>query len=505
MALTAAIGGTAAISASENGQVTKVQEVNKLGPVRIQELVPKNEEKLNTYMTKCQMVIELSAKQIQSMLERERPMSEIILLWDKAHSKAQVAGTVLWKTGETYPELEGLADKWKGELVDAYNSTFRDNEGLKQAFAAYAQSQLDADLTPYEWDYLYRIARGFELDVAESLEDKPREDFQTLKGDLKPKTLHIENGEVEFSTFTNNMIFMPENYTYYFGGISPWENRVEALAAVYKELDVDVLTLQEGFSEEGTEALFDRLKGDYAYGYNNIGQNYFGDTDPKGQGIDAERLAINSGNVALTRLSSEAKPTNYTFEATDPAFADFENFQWVVKKGFFVVPIEADGQNVGRVITTHLQPFNTPEGRDIRKAELAKITDYIENNPIEGLTIVQGDLNIVYGERTFGDVTVNEYEESGIPENYIDLSHKDGAHITCSDEREDFVYSRENEPGYNPENSRYTYDYVLIPKDDEHKLDSYKIEPIKLRDTGLTDHDGFKTTFKVKVPPKGDS
>lgn len=290
---------------------------------------------------------------------------------------------------------------------------------------------------------------------------------------------------------------MPANYTYFFGGIQPWTERTEGIGNIILEQDADVVPLQEVFDEEGAKALIDKLGSKYRYFNYDIGPNYFGHNAPEEPGIDAKNLGINSGLFIASK-----------YPIDKPAFIPFqvEGMQWQVNKGFFVANIRSDDRVIARIVFSHLQPFNSDADRKIRQAEIAAVTDYLSTHTIKAPTFFQGDLNVVFGPRLFDGKMVDEYRDSGILENYIDLGNKNVTAVTddsytCTDRFEDAVYDREV-------SAPFIYDYVLLAKNDQDKV---KNTTVRLVDTHnkndltqqpLSDHRLLRmdTTLQISNP-----
>ncbi|MCB1108904.1 MAG: endonuclease/exonuclease/phosphatase family protein, partial [Chlamydiia bacterium] len=377
-----------------------------------------------------------------------------------------------------------------------YNEKFQ-NPDFKAAFEGYALKKLDedADLKPFEWHYLYRIAQGYGYnDLAADLQAKGTQNFNSFETNAPKKTLPKDGA---FSTLSGNIIFMPANYTYFFGGIQPWAERIEGIGNIILEQDADVVALQEVFDEEGAKALIDKLGSKYRYFNYDIGPNYFGHNAPEAPGIDAKNLGINSGLFIASK-----------YPIDQPAFIPFqvEGMQWQVNKGFFVANIRSDDRVIARIISSHLQPFNSDADRKIRQAEIAAVTDYLTTHPIKAPTFFEGDLNVVFGPRLFDGELVDEYQHSGILENYIDLGNMNVTAVTddsytCTDMFEDAVYDREV-------SAPFIYDYVLLAKSDASKVENTTVRLVDthnkndLTQQPLSDHRLLRmdTTLQVSHP-----
>ena len=82
-----------------------------------------------------------------------------------------------------------------------------------------------------------------------------------------------------------------------FGGVLPWENRVDRIALFLKKSEADILFLQEVFSTTAGNQLYSKLKEQYAHFYLHIG--------PKISGFDAKNFGIPSGLFVASKYPLE--------------------------------------------------------------------------------------------------------------------------------------------------------------------------------------------------------
>ncbi|MBI2743794.1 MAG: endonuclease/exonuclease/phosphatase family protein [Chlamydiales bacterium] len=209
-----------------------------------------------------------------------------------------------------------------------------------------------------------------------------------------------------------------------FGGVRPASERVEQVADFLKYMNSDLVVMQE-VSFGPARALIEKLKGDYAHFYTQIGPN--------------------TGRMESCLFLASKQPI-----LREPIFVEFPD-QNGIKRGFFCVETPKSW-----VITTHMEAGNNPE---MRRAQLALITQKIpelkqlSNKPC----FLLGDLNI---HRTL-DVG-SEYLASGLQENYFNPLTQPEDHDTCTDLHTARVMGRER-----PVPSGQAVDYALV---DERSL-----------------------------------
>jgi len=71
------------------------------------------------------------------------------------------------------------------------------------------------------------------------------------------------------------------------GGVLPWELRIDGIVEQIKTQDPDVVCLQEVFDETAATALYEKLRDQYRHFYINIG--------PRNFGLHESSLGISSG------------------------------------------------------------------------------------------------------------------------------------------------------------------------------------------------------------------
>lgn len=143
-----------------------------------------------------------------------------------------------------------------------------------------------------------------------------------------------------------------------FGGVLPWEYRIDRIAEFLKTSQADIICLQELFSLDAVEALFSKLKDEYAHFYIHIG--------PKISGFNARELGVPSGLFVASKYRLE-NPKFYPYSPEEtPSNRGY---------GFFSAVIE----DQVRLVTTHLQPGS--DGADIkfRSAQAKAVVNTIDD------------------------------------------------------------------------------------------------------------------------------
>ncbi|MCB1110858.1 MAG: endonuclease/exonuclease/phosphatase family protein [Chlamydiia bacterium] len=288
--------------------------------------------------------------------------------------------------------------------------------------------------------------------------------FTYLKGDAP------EKGERSTITTLNaNVLFMPDDYTWFFGGVRRFEERVDEVAAILLQENADVISLQEVHSIDAAYALYERLKGQYAHFYFNIGP------DDLTQDLDA--IQMNSGLFVASR-----DPIAH------PRFIPFtmEGRQVGINKGFFEGTLMVGGKPFGQLYHTHLNPFETPVAQRVRKEEAEMIVASMEHFPL--FSVLLGDLNVNEGSK--------EWLDSPLSQKFIH-NYPPGEGPTCTDTLGSIVETpREDRKGFEPEG--HVCDYALLfPKASEVTITSRQVKFYDLEDPerAASDHQGVFSTI----------
>ena len=266
---------------------------------------------------------------------------------------------------------------------------------------------------------------------------------QFSKLDMKPftyakgiETKHVPSKKITFLNW--NICCFDEGLSILFGGIVPWEERIDHITDVIKKSQRDVICLQEVFAQKAHDRLFELLKDTYGYFYKNIG--------PRINGFNLLNMGISSGLFVASK-----------YPLTNPFFQhyDAEATPNTRAYGFF----SAQLPSLIRFITTQLQPDSNSEDIKFRKNQLKAIKAHIDEN-----TILLGDLNIQRDS--------DEYKQEIGP--YFE-NHYTDKDWTCCDLKDFWWKAEENIKTFQTMVVFEWIDYLLTPKN----------SPLKLIRTGL--------------------
>lgn len=206
------------------------------------------------------------------------------------------------------------------------------------------------------------------------------------KEDLLPYTYKRGQGKEkeaakEISILNWNVCFFEGGLSMLFGGVLPWQDRIEKVAREIKLRGADIVCLQEVFSREASFELYSLLAEEYAHFYLHIG--------PKAYGFNSNNLGISSGLFIASKYPIE----NTSFTPFSPSETPKER-----NYGFFSLDIK----NIARIITTHLQPGDSPKDIDYRFAQVEVILKSREKSSLP--TFVCGDFNLENGSAEYQKV-----------------------------------------------------------------------------------------------------
>lgn len=393
-----------ALSANSQAIQTELHE-HYLGIPFIQELLPRNVRAIIEYQHEVE-------RKLRELLMDQRG-------WHQATQLVQVAGTKLgYLVPSTFPEV---AEEARASLEQIHR-TFREESGK-------------FDL-PKEVHFTFLKGNGAEGKQKDHL-----------------------------SLFNGNLLFMPDDYTWFFGGCSRYEKRVDALAEKIIETQADLVCLQEIHDVESSDALYEKLKDTYPYFYLNIGQGDY-TKDPTG-------IMMNSGLFVASKYPIES-----------PTFIPFrqEGRQWQINKGYFFGTVLVEGTPYCYLYTTHLNPFDDENAQSVRKLQAQEVTEQIESQHLPIPTFVVGDLNVNKG--------TSEWDASPLSQNFI--HHFFGDLDTCTDTLNEYV-NTPKENRNNIEREGHLCDYALMSKKNPGTIDSHLVLLYDLDDpeNALSDHHGI--------------
>ena len=236
----------------------------------INDLIPNTRGEIRYQQDRLITHIQRQSTLLQAQFAQDASFKEIQQSWDYLHATIVRRLTTLMQVPRVYQDLSDSVHLAAHAINQAYIKYVCNNQLLIREFEGYSERHINDSMTPFEAYYLQRIAHGYQQfasnphalkHLSSHLKQKHSQPFQTHISHTIPK----QHDNQPLSIFTANIIFMPENFSYYFGGIRPWPQRVKALCHQLLSLDADVLALQEVFDEQGAQALIDQLKEHYAY------------------------------------------------------------------------------------------------------------------------------------------------------------------------------------------------------------------------------------------------
>lgn len=198
-----------------------------------------------------------------------------------------------------------------------------------------------------------------------------------LQGARGYSAIHFRNAEQSFDAqnpqlkiLTWNICSFAGRLSLSFGGMNPWQTRVDALVEKMRAENPDVIILQEVFDVALAEVLIKKLKDVYPHFYTHLGPN---------------PLCLTSGQMVITRCI----PHSFSFTS-------FTNNGGAMHRGFAALELKAqpeDSQSSLRIITMHLdaedQNKRIVQGKQIKakQEELSVLA-----------TVCVGDLNTEPGQ-----------------------------------------------------------------------------------------------------------
>ena len=229
-------------------------------------------------------------------------------------------------------------------IMAKLQSACRDSSAL-EIMEAFANSPQTKKLSPSQAHELSTLlaSGGKNWSVEKMLAYTP------LKGKLDP----IKKESVTVLNW--NVCFFPGSLSLLFGGVLPWENRIEGVANQIIENGADIVCLQEVFSRDSAEKLYQLLEKEYAYFYINIGLKPFG--------FNSDTIGLSSGLFVASKM-----------EIDNPQFIPFKKTPAVRGYGFFSIQIP----NIGNLITTHLNPGSDPIDLVYRQEQIKEVLSFIE-------------------------------------------------------------------------------------------------------------------------------
>lgn len=208
--------------------------------------------------------------------------------------------------------------------------------------------------------------------LQEILADQQSLPFTYAQGEGEEKTLP-KDGKVVVLNW--NVCFFDHAISMIFGGVLPWQQRVDGVVDLLKRSHPDLICLQEMFSSEAAVSLYEKLKSEYPHFYINIG--------PKPFGFDLNSIGIPSGLFVASR---------YPLEKV--GFTPYKPGETPLNRGygFFAMDLKDRDKAFGQVITTHFQPGDGRQDLAYRQMQVKAILKHLEGSRYP--SFLCGDLNL---------------------------------------------------------------------------------------------------------------
>ncbi|WP_420421907.1 endonuclease/exonuclease/phosphatase family protein [Simkania sp.] len=441
----------------------------------IKNLLSKNSTEIEKYWSNYEKNFNLNVQAFLGYLEGKEG-AQALRAWGENIKQTLVGRTDLGYLipYELYPDTEFAKTSLQHyeQINNLYARTVKD-EDFQNAIANYVLGVKDLlpDEAQFYYDFLSRFQGGANADLIskalDNLTSTPKAPYIYLEGTGAKK---VEGAEI--SILNANLLFMPQDLTYYFGGVRHWKARILQIAKALKKKNSDIVCLQEIHDEESAFALFRALKRQYPYFYLNVG------TD--NAVIDPDEISMNSGLFVASK-----------YPILEPRFIRFESEgrQKGIHKGFFYGTIVLNEKPFCYLISTHLNPHDNETAIRVREEEAQMIVQTIETlqKDLPLPAIVVGDLNVSYGTQ--------EWKSSSLSRLFIDGYSK--KHPTCTDYFNDLVWTPIKMRS-KVKNKDYIYDYALMYHAFPIAIESEVFHLYRLDDpTGaLSDHQGIFSQIK---------
>lgn len=301
--------------------------------------------------------------------------------------------------------------------------------------------------------------------LKQQLAEYPMDAFEYRAGSGKEK----QSSDGSFTILNLNVCGFAGILPMLYGGPTPWKERIDSLSQRIEAVDADVICLQELFDPEANEAFYQRLKSKYPYFYINIGPR-----------VDV--IGISSGLFVASK-----------YKIDNPEFTLFSDREKVRSYGFFEFDIKSGAQTLGHITTTHLQPYPTSKGQELRVKELEQVVETLQAKA-EKLQVpffFCGDLNIQWGSQ--------EPAEQLLQTHFIDNYNQGRTSITkdartCYDFSDYWWKANRNPTGFT--SPIELIDYALLMKtaqSEQYQLETKRVPMGEITAKSLpdTDHDGL--------------
>ncbi len=206
--------------------------------------------------------------------------------------------------------------------------------------------------------------------------------------------LPLQKFSEDLRVFTANIICFPEDLAWFYGGISPWPTRIQALTKIIEDTHAQIVCLQEVWDPAAMQALIQCLKKEYSFFVCDAGDQ-FGTLDPYAIGLGCGVFI--ASKIPLDQVAFTSYPRSIPAKAA-------------ANRGALFAGCSMDGQKVV-FIGTHLQHGDETINQSVRKEQLhlcyAGLQAAIaKENSDSSWGFLMGDINI--------NAFSKEFHESGM-------------------------------------------------------------------------------------------
>jgi endonuclease/exonuclease/phosphatase family metal-dependent hydrolase len=366
--------------------------------------------------------------------------------------------------------LKGYA----GSFVLDLHKEFRAAIQEKNIIDVFTNNALKADLLSPHQRFITKsvIERTYQPNE-ESLKVLDRfkmENFDSYESDVAV----VSEVVAEIKVLNANVLGFPGILTYFFGGLAPWEKRVERITNKLIEEGADVIFLNEVFHRKFALKLIEALKTHYRFFAFDAGSQH-GTLSP-------EEIGFNSGLLICSKI-----PIN------DLLFIPFdakETSKGGVRRGILKGNYKLGNKPIHFVLT-HFQSGLEEEDKKIRLAQLEECRKIL--GKLDGFLV--GDLNINAFSDEFKKLKILKKFQSLYLRGQKEVNEKNA---TETDYFNDLTHTPLNQRDH-IKPSFEILDYCLIPKKSKLQLksqDRVKLFDIQNPEASLSDHHGLVTIFK---------
>ena len=370
-------------------------------------LIPNTPSKVDAYAQRTIALFDEETKKLLAVRPSDRTFTNTVQHWDEIGKMLVHRMIVLKSLSITHASQETLqaADLAFERVQEHLSTKMASSPQVPMTLIGFLEeAPKNGKLTPSEWLYVHQMADSLNSDwfpqpfkkkiedLKTSIASFPREDYTYKAGEARSKTLSKQSPC--FSLLNFNICFLPGSLPLLFGGMTPWDIRVDKIAARILQIDADIICLEEVFVEEAAEKLYTLLKNKYAHFYINIG--------PRNFGFSQESAGLGSGLFVASKLKID-----------NPKFILFKNTNYHVNRGSFDFSITQDGKEFAHVYTTHLEAFSVPPGPEFRKQQLEEILANMEVSSAthgdNSAIILCGDLNIPWNSKEPAELLLKQH------------------------------------------------------------------------------------------------